>query len=245
MPGKHAADPFAAPPNPVAAPLDADWFTHAFGALDAPFTADVIAVRVALAALFGFLAAVVFRYTLARNRPNVRSMPTTLVLLSALIALVTMVIGDTVARAFGLMAALSIVRFRTAVDDTADTGFVIFAVVLGMAVGSGYTILAAVGLPLVGAAAAIMAWWDKPRVVDAPAVLKVRFGLGFDPPAVIAPHFAEWVSGSTVTAIETATKGTAVEVTYSVKLKGESAPLALVTALNKTDGVQGVELKLG
>ncbi len=226
-------------------PATNDWMRHALGANDQPFTGDVIAARVVLASVYGFLAALIFRLTLARNRPDVRTMPTTLVLLSALISLVSMVIGNQLAQAFGLVGALSIIRFRTVVDDTADTAFVIFAVVIGMAIGNGYALLATIGLPLIGAAAAVMAWWDKPRLVDKRAVLKVRFGLGFDPPAVVAPLFAQWVSESTITALETATKGTAVEVTYSVKLKGESAPLALVTELNKTDGVQGVELKLG
>src|SRR3982751_4547644 len=49
------------------------------------------------------------------------SFPTTLVLLCALVAMVTQVIGDNVARAFSLVGALSIVRFRTVVRDTRDT----------------------------------------------------------------------------------------------------------------------------
>ena len=221
------------------------WLRGALGRNDQPFTADVIGARVVLASVYGFVAAVIFRLTLARNRPDVRTMPTTLVLLSALIALVSMVIGDSTAQAFGLVGALSIIRFRTVVDDTADTAFVIFSVVIGMAIGNGYAVLATVGLPLVGAAAAVMAWWDKPRAVDRPAVLKVRVGLGFDPTAVVGPLFAQFVTQHSITALETATKGTAVEVTYTVRLKGDGAALALVTGLNKTDGVQGVELKLG
>ena len=59
-------------------------------------------------------------------------------LLSILIAMVTQVIGDNVARAFSLVGALSIVRFRTVVRDTVDTAFVIFAVAVGMAVGAGH-----------------------------------------------------------------------------------------------------------
>jgi hypothetical protein len=222
-----------------------EWARHALGGNDQPFTADVIAARVTLAAVYGFLAAIVFRVTLARNRPDVRTMPTTLVLLSALIALVSMVIGNQLAQAFGLVGALSIIRFRTVVDDTADTAFVIFAVVIGMAIGNGYAVLATIGLPLVGTAAAVMAWWDKPRLVDKPAVLRVRVGLGVDPSAVVTGLFAEHLSHHTLVSLETANKGACVEVTYSVKLKGNGAPLALVNGLNKTDGVQGVELKLG
>lgn len=220
------------------------WMRHALGGNDEPFAADVIAARVLLAAVYGFVAAVIFRLTLARNRPDVRTMPTTLVLLAALIALVSMVIGNQLAQAFGLVGALSVVRFRTVVDDTADTAFVIFAVVIGMAIGNGYAVLATVGLPLVGAAAAIMAWWDTPRAVDKRAVLKVRVGLGVDPTAAVSPLFAEHLTEFTVTALETVNKGACVEVTYSVRMKGPDAPLALVSGLNKTEGVQGVELKL-
>ena len=57
-------------------------------------------------------------------------------LLSILIAMVTQVIGDNIARAFSLVGALSIVRFRTVVRDTQDTAFVIFAVAVGMAMGA-------------------------------------------------------------------------------------------------------------
>jgi hypothetical protein len=62
-------------------------------------------------------------------RPVGTSFPITLALLSVLIAMSTQVIGDNVARAFSLVGALSIVRFRTVVRDTKDTAYVIFAVV--------------------------------------------------------------------------------------------------------------------
>ena len=67
--------------------------------------------------------------------------------------MVTQVIGDNVARAFSLVGALSIVRFRTVVRDTQDTAYVIFAVVVGMAVGAKNPWVAFIGLGLVGAAA--------------------------------------------------------------------------------------------
>ena len=52
---------------------------------------------------------------------------------AAAIAMVTQVTGQNVALAFSLVGALSIVRFRTVVQDTNDTAFVIFAVAGGTA----------------------------------------------------------------------------------------------------------------
>ena len=81
------------------------------------------------------------------------SFTVTLVLLTILIAMVTQVIGDNVARAFSLVGALSIVRFRTVVRDTQDTAYVIFAVALGMAIGANHPAIAVCGLTVVGLAA--------------------------------------------------------------------------------------------
>ena len=57
-------------------------------------------------------------------------------MLAIMIALVTQVVGNNAARAFSLVGALSIVRFRTVVRDIEDTAFVIFAVAIGMAAGA-------------------------------------------------------------------------------------------------------------
>ena len=77
-------------------------------------------------------------------------------LLSILIAMVTQVVGDNVARAFSLVGALSIVRFRTVVRDTQDTAYVIFAVAIGMAIGAHHFWVALAGVGVVALAAFMM-----------------------------------------------------------------------------------------
>jgi len=48
-----------------------------------------------------------------------------------------MVIGNNLARAFGLVGAMSIIRFRTAIKETQDIIFIFFALAIGMASGVG------------------------------------------------------------------------------------------------------------
>ncbi len=79
-----------------------------------------IFTRLAVALLLGFVVAGIYKAT---RKSSGSSFPATLVLLSVLIAMVTQVIGDNVARAFSLVGALSIVRFRTVVRDTQDTAY--------------------------------------------------------------------------------------------------------------------------
>src|SRR5829696_1181536 len=120
---------------------------------------DDILLRLALAAAFGMAAALAYYLTQRKRRAEAASFVATMTLLSILLGMVSMVIGSNIARAFALVGALSIVRFRTVVEDTRDTAFVIFAVVVGMAAGAGAYLVAAVGIPIVGVVAWLLAWW--------------------------------------------------------------------------------------
>src|SRR5215207_7477433 len=128
----------------------------------------------------GFMVSWIYRFT----RPShaiAPSFPATLVLLAVLIAMVTQVIGDNVARAFSLVGALSIVRFRTVVRDTEDTAFVIFAVVIGMAVGTQNLPVALIGYVIVGGTVFLMKPRRLSRTLDeAQYLVTMRVGLGHD-----------------------------------------------------------------
>src|SRR5262245_16569403 len=201
-----------------------------------------IALRLVAALILGRVVAQVYSWT---RLPNERtpSFPPTLVLLSVLIAMVTMVIGDSAARAFSLVGALSIVRFRTVVRDTQDTAFVIFAVVVGMAVGTENWRVALAGIGVVG----IAAFWMMPRrlngSVDAGQyILRVRLGLGHDVNALVGAVLDAQNIDRRLVSIGTAKQGMALEAAYEIRLrKGASGP-ELVKALNRVEGIQSVEL---
>jgi Domain of unknown function (DUF4956) len=220
-----------------------DWLRDAFqgGTQVAP---ALVAARVVLALLFGFVVAGVSVVCLPRRQSDTSALATTLVLLCILTALVTMVIGDNTARAFGLVGALSIVRFRTVVEDTRDTAFVIFAVVVGMAAGAGYALMAAVGIVSVTVAAFLMRRVSMARVPEpTSAILHVRIGLGHNPDELLNTAFAHHLAEVRLAGAATARQGAALELTYAVRLKQPAGIVELVAALNRIEGVQSVELR--
>lgn len=204
-----------------------------------------LAGRLLLALLFGVLVALIYRVSHGRNKPDASAMGATLVLLSVLIAMVSMVIGDSVARAFGLVGVLSIVRFRTVVDDTRDTAFVIFAVIVGMAAGVGQMWVAVVGIPVVGFAAVGFQLMARSGANGGSpeATLTVRLGLGRSPEELLTGPLTKHTERCRLTASSTARQGSAFDVTYVVRLKTEAAMTQLVSELNQIEGVQSVELK--
>lgn len=67
-----------------------------------------------------------------------RHVPRTMVLLGVTVSLIMAVIGNSLARAFGAIGALSLIRFRTAVKDTRDLASLFMSIAIGMTSGSGY-----------------------------------------------------------------------------------------------------------
>ena len=69
----------------------------------------------------------------------------TSIFVAVIVCMVIMVIGNNLARAFALVGALSIIRFRTVVKDTKDTAYIFWALAAGMAAGTGSYFLAIAG----------------------------------------------------------------------------------------------------
>lgn len=213
--------------------------------LTAAFSSPVVSplevsTRLIVAAALGATVAWIYRRTRASS-DFAATFPGTLVLLAVLIAMVTQVIGDSVARAFSLVGALSIVRFRTVVRDTQDTAFVIFAVVVGMAVGARDPWVAIIGIAVVGVAAFLM-MPRKPGTAAAPFVLNVRIALGHDLDDTIGRELDAYLSDRRLLSVGTARQGLALNASYTVRFRKDKAPDDLVKALNRVEGVQSVDI---
>lgn len=198
-----------------------------------------VLVRLVAALVLGGVVAWIYAKT-TRGDESAASLPTTLVLLAVLIAMVTQVIGDNVARAFSLVGALSIVRFRTVVRDTRDTAFVIFAVVVGMATGSQHPWVAVLGIVVAGAASFALARREKPALGAVPMVLRVRAGVGTEIDAVLREALG--AAPRKLLFIATAKQGTSFEAGYEIELAGSISPEELVKRLHRMDGIHDVRL---
>jgi uncharacterized membrane protein YhiD involved in acid resistance len=209
-------------------------------------TLVVMLVRLVLALLLGLAIGWVYRRARRANGES-ESFGVTLVLLTILIAMVTQVIGDNVARAFSLVGALSIVRFRTVVRDTQDTAYVIFAVAIGMAMGANHPTVAVCGFVVVGGAALMLkgrgAVALPPGDQVMPFVLHVRLAIGRDADDVLGTTLNQYLSGRRLVSVTTARQGMSIDASYYAALSADNHASALVNALNRLDGVQNVELQ--
>lgn len=200
-------------------------------------------VRQGIALGLGILVTLVYRATRHSDRTS-QSFPATLVMLTLLITLTTQVIGDNVARAFSLVGALSIVRFRTVVRDTKDTAFVIFAVVLGMAVGAGQTIAGVCGLGVVTLAAWL--YRDLPVGTSAEFVdYKLAIKLAYSPEIeqAIITVLNRVAHDLRPSGAITNRQGIGLELQYKLRLSAAVSPASVVAELVRIDGIQNVDLR--
>ncbi|MBN2441501.1 MAG: DUF4956 domain-containing protein [Spirochaetales bacterium] len=93
-----------------------------------------------LASILSFLISLIYQ-RLNRGRENLHLMMQSLIILSVTIAAAMMIVGNELARAFGLVGAVSVIRFRTAVQNYRDMAFVFIAIVIGMACGLQFYLL--------------------------------------------------------------------------------------------------------
>lgn len=223
----------------------AEWLVESVS-LNSAIPAAQMLTRLLVSLLYGGMVSVIYRFSHGRQKEDAATLATTLVLLSILIAMVSMVIGDSVARAFSLVGALSIVRFRTVVDDTRDTAFVIFAVIVGMAAGAGLLLVPLMGIPIVGCVAIALSREGRiaPTLLDVPeSTLMVRLGLGRDPNLSLGGVLNKYAESCRLRSIETARQGAALDLKYLVRLRMPDEMASMVAELNQLEGVQNVEMR--
>jgi hypothetical protein len=117
------------------------------------FTGTISLEGILLSLFTAFLIAVFIIYVYRRTYSGViysKSFSLLLILLAMVTTLIVRTIASNLALSLGMVGALSIVRFRTAVKDPMDTGFIFWAIMAGIMAGIGLYLIAMIASLTVG-----------------------------------------------------------------------------------------------
>lgn len=103
-----------------------------------------VALHISMAAVLGFLIFVSY-YITHRGTIYSKKFNASLVVLTVLTGTVMTVIGNNIALSLGMVGALSIVRFRTAIKDSRDTVYIFWTIIVGICCGVGDYMVALIG----------------------------------------------------------------------------------------------------
>ena len=202
-------------------------------------TLGTIILNLIIAFGLGLVIATVYRWT-ANVAEN--AMTDALIILCMLIAVVMVVIGDSVARAFSLVGALSIIRFRTVVQDARDIAFVFFSLAVGMAIGAGNPPVAVIGTFLISIVIIGLHRWHTTGSNDGEFLLTLQEPLESEHQQSYEPIFSEQVVTSQLIDQRTTKSGTA-ELRFYVKLKDPKSWTGFAQELSALENITNVRLQ--
>lgn len=103
-----------------------------------------ILLRMAVAAVIAFFIYLSYKISHEGSIYS-KKFNVSLMALAMITTTVMIVIGNNIALSLGMVGALSIVRFRTAIKDSRDTMYIFWAIVVGICCGAGDFLIASVG----------------------------------------------------------------------------------------------------
>lgn len=125
-----------------------DQLVQAAGGAEVSHSPAQVAARLAVAFVVGWVLGFAYKRTHTGDRFRT-SIPHAQMLLAVGGALIWLVVGDNLVRAFGLAGTIGLIRYRTRIRDPKDTTVLLFSMILGMACGLGQYTIALIGLAFV------------------------------------------------------------------------------------------------
>ncbi|MCA8942535.1 MAG: DUF4956 domain-containing protein [Planctomycetes bacterium] len=216
-----------------------------FSTTDAVQTVDVAKMLVATLTSFALSMIVGYVYRVTHQGPSYSQTTVhTMVIMSIVVSLIMMIIGTNIARAFSLVGALSIIRFRNAVKESRDVAFYFLAMGVGMACGTGFGAIAIVFTLTISAIIYAMARFDVGAKPMDEVLLRMmvpeslEYRSAFD--AVFYKHF----SNSDLLSVDSDGSGQ-FELIYSVTLRRDANEQQLLADLRAVDGAVRAQLVHG
>jgi len=197
-----------------------------------------IILNLLLSAILGLIISWIYKKT-HKGLSYSQSFMLTLVFVTIIVAAVMMIIGNSLARAFALVGALSIIRFRTVVKDTKDTAYVFLSLAAGMASGTSSYFLAIFVTAFVSFISYVLNWSDYGAFYKSEFILKFRAPAG-DNSVYYKKCLNKFAKKIEMLHIEPSGNDETVHLTYDVTLKKDKLPDELVKELSFIEDVTEV-----
>ena len=211
-------------------------------------TSEFTVIDVVLVLVLSFLlsAFIGWIYQLThRGTSYTQSFVFTLVMNGMIVALVMLIVGSNIARAFSLVGALSIIRFRNAVKETRDVGFIFFTMAVGMAIGTRFYLLGIVATVVISLIVVLMTrlnWFAREMPTQ---ILRVQLPNDTPFDSLFDRAFVKYTSTSELISADSVQSGTMTELIYSVGPKKSALMQDFLAEVKKLNGGNKVTLIAG
>jgi len=169
----------------------------------------------------------------------------TVVIMGVVVSVIMLIIGSNIARAFSLVGALSIVRFRQAIKDTRDIAYIFLAMAIGMACGTRFYLLAIFATILMLSMVHIMHVTNYGVKRISEKLLRVHVPTGKDYQGMFDKLFEKYTTYAALMSVEPTGSKELVELVYLVRMKKSAAEGEFVDEVKKLNGDNRVMVLFG
>lgn len=220
-----------------------DTILEVFTADGTEFTIGGLLLSLGAALGIGLLISLVYMKT-QKAKPPSQSFALTLVFLPAVVSMIIMLIGNSVARAFSLAGAFQIIRFRSAPGDPKDITYVLFSMGVGLCCGMGFHFYGFLAAFVLCAAMVLLELckFGKPKAQR--RLLKITVPENLDYPNAFDDVLRKYTSSYTRTRVKTVNLGSLFELQYALTAKPGINEKAFIDELRCRNGNLNITLVL-
>lgn len=199
-------------------------------------------VAIVFAALvLGLVMGVVYILT-HKDKGYSQSFILTLVMLLAVVSIIILLVGNSIARAFSLAGAFSLIRFRSTPGEPFDIAFVFSCVAIGLACGIGYIGYAALFTIILGLAIILLKYLKFASVKTEAMSLKVVVPEDLNVSNFIDDILNEYSKSWKEIKLKSINFGSLFELSYTLELKEGSDRKEMLDKIRQRNGNLNVSL---
>ncbi|SDH62466.1 MULTISPECIES: DUF4956 domain-containing protein [Alteribacillus] len=157
----------------------------------------------------------------------------TIIIMSVVVAIIMIVIGNNIAVAFGLVGAFSIIRFRSAMSDPKDIAFIFFGMAAGISCGLGFYALAVMFTIVLSILIYVLFVFDYGGIKGSYKSLKITIPENMHYENVFDDIFEEYLEYHQLNMVETTNLGTMYQLTYLIAKKEGISDKDLMDAIRE------------
>jgi hypothetical protein len=218
-----------------------DFLTEIPNQTELDFGKSIITVITAFA--LGLIVSLTYMKTYTKGQHS-KNFMLALVMVPSIIAIIILLVGSNIARAFSLAGAFSIIRFRSTPGDPKDIAYVFFAMAAGLACGTGLLIHAITFTILLCLFMVILCKTSFGNETKSVKVLKIVIPEDLDYYGIFDQIFEKYTLSHELISVRTTNLGTLYELIYNIMMKDFSKEKNFIDELRCRNGNLKISLSM-
>jgi uncharacterized membrane protein YhiD involved in acid resistance len=216
--------------------MESTLITNQLQELQIIYFPNEVILNLILSFFYGLLISFIYKKT-HKGMSYSQSFMITNIFLSLIVCMVIMTIGNNIARAFALVGALSIIRFRTVIKDTKDIIYIFWSLAAGMACGTGSYFIALTSSIIITTTALVLYKTNYGAIYKSEFILQFRYSKFDENIPLYLNILKKFCSSHILLNSEPSGDKSSLKLTYDIVLKEEMDVNNFIIEISKTPNI--------